>query len=719
MKHGARAALGTAALLLAAASCGQEDTPVWIDLARVEIGGAALRAEIGPGLRVEREQNDLWLVGEITRGAWLAGPQAGRFSAPLPVYHVGSPSAGGAVYRLRAGARDFGFESDPQRFGSEPGRFTTELTKLKLALESGEELPERSELWACLAFESTASGTRRIGGRRLSGSGVWVPAGHPRTLELEIPPGSRLRFGTAVEPLIAAREARAAPHTFRVRLDGAVIFEERVQVDAMLGEALAWHAVLLPSGGVRRARLEFEVEGPLALTSFLAPRIGPGDFGRYGARPFETASATGAKRDLVVFLADTFRADNLAAYGNSLGLTPAIDRFAAESRTFARAWSVSTHTLPAHSAMFSGVYPRQNGLAGFTNALPGAVVTLAELLAAHGYRCGLVSDGVIVSSSHGLDQGFESFDERKEVDTLARVRAFLGADDGRPIFLFVQSYRVHAPYAVEAATRARWQEVLRLDASFDEVFATPLIQAVVESAPAREAPPEDEPDQELVRRLFDLYRAKVSELDGLFARFRVELEARGLFEHATLLFTSDHGEAFFEHGRPFHTGRVYEEELRVPMLLHGPGIAPGRVQQPVSLIDFAPTLAELAGLARPAHWRGGSLLAPAEQRVLYAFQARDKDRPTMAVIDGTRKVIGYEDLEALRAGSLHAAFDLGADPGEQTSLHGREAWPAELLRAHRAALEEMLTPLVTPEWIDSTPDKRRELEAVGYGGDGR
>lgn len=719
MRRGPRAARGIAALLLALASCGGPDGPVWIDLARAEIGGAALLGQIAPGLRVEREQDDLWLVGEITRGAWLAGPEAGRFSVPLPVYHVGAPSAGGPVYRLRAGARDFGFESDPERFGSELGRFTTELTKLKLALAPGEELPERCELWACLAFEGTASLPRRIGGRRLSGCGVWVPAGHPRAFELEIPPGSRLRFGTAVEPLIGAREARVAPHTFRVRLDGAVIFEELVQVDAMLGETLAWHAVELPRGGVRRARLEFEVEGPLALSSFLAPRIGPSEFGRYGARPFETASATGEKRDLVVFLADTFRADNLATYGNSLGLTPEIDRFAAESRTFTRAWSVSTHTLPAHSAMFSGVYPHQNGLTDFYNALPGAVVTLAELLAAHGYRCGLVSDGVIVSRSHGLDQGFESFDERREVDTLARVRAFLAADDGRPIFLFVQSYRAHAPYAVEAATRARWKEVLRLDASFEEVFATPLVQAVVEVAPAREAPPEDEPGQELVRRLFDLYRAKVSELDGLFGGFRTELEQHGLFEHATLLFTSDHGEAFFEHGRPFHTGRVYEEELRVPMLLHAPGIAPGRDERPVSLIDFAPTLAALAGLARPAHWRGGSLLAPAEQRVLYAFQAREKDRPTLAVIDGTRKVIAYEDLDALRAGELHAAFDLEADPGEQTSLHGREAWPAELLRAHRAALEEMLTPRVTPELINSTPDKRRELEGLGYGGDGR
>ena len=257
--------------------------------------------------------------------------------------------------------------------------------------------------------------------------------------------------------------------------------------------------------------------------------------------------------------------------------------------------------------------------------------------------------------------------------------------------------------------------MLRLDAPFDEVIKAPVIDQIARGWPTVEAPPAEAADREAVRRLFDLYRAKTSELDALFARFRGELEPRGLFAHGVLIFTSDHGEAFFEHGRPFHAGRVYEEELRVPLILHGPGIAPGREERPVSLIDFAPTLAELAGLPRAAQWRGESLLAPPEQRVIYAFQSH-KERPTLAVIDGTRKLIGYESVEAVRKGELHAAYDLAADPEEQASLLEREPWPAELLRAQRATLEELLTPLVTPEILEATPDKLRELEAMGYAG---
>ncbi len=703
------AALG---VLLASAGCGGPPAPAWIDLARAEVTGAPPVGELGAGVRVEQEGADLWVVGALERAAWRAEAQAGRFSAPLPVFAVGAPAGGGAPYRLRAGQRDFPYEGEPERFGREPGSFTSELTRAVLALAPGEEPPKHCELWAVLAFEERDASGRRVGGRRLSGAGLWVPSGHPRSIALSIPPESRLRFGTAVEPIVAERGARTAPHTFRVRLDGATVFE-RVLAVGELGEAIEWHAIDLPRGGVKKARLDFEVEGPPALSSFLAPRLGPREFGTYAARP----PALGERRrDLIVFLADTFRADNLAAYGNTLGLTPEIDRFASESRTFTRAWSTSTHTLPAHSSMFSGVYPQQNGQVDYYNRLPGAVETLAERLAAHGYRCGLVSDGVIVSKSHGLEQGFESFDERKELDTLARVRTFLDGDDGRPLFLFVQSYHVHAPYDVQPATRTRWQDVLQLGHGFADLLAAPLVRAVEDHGPAHEAPPEDPAARATVRGLFDLYRAKVFELDGMFAAFRAELEARALFTRATLLFTSDHGEAFFEHGRPFHAGRVYEEELRVPLILHGPGIAAGRESRPVSLIDFAPTLADLAGLARPAHWRGRSLLAPEEGRVVYAFQSREKEQPTLAVIDGPRKVIGYEDLAAVRAGRLHAAFDLDADPAEQHSLLQREDWPAELLRAHLQALEEMLTPLVTSELLDSGADKRMEMQQLGYTG---
>jgi arylsulfatase A-like enzyme len=711
-RSGARggAPLVVCAVLLGA--CGGAPDPAWIDLAALEPSGAWAAGPLSEGLRSVEQDGTRWLVAAIGPAEWKAvGP--GRYWTGLPVLAVGHPVGEESPYRLVVEGQALTYEPDPARFGETTERFTTnaaQALRLELLRAPDAPAPSTAELWACLDFDRRVNGLARVRGRRLSGFGFFVPSGSPRALELALPPDARLTFATAVEPLLGRREGRTAPHTFRLRLDGVPLFEQQIEVGA-LGEALAWHALDLPRGGATRARLELEVEGPPALTTFLAPTIGPREVGSRGARPYP------ARPDLVVFLADTFRADNLEAYGSALALTPQIDRFAREARVFEQAWSVSTHTLPAHSSMFSGVYPHQNGQVDYDNPLPDAVETLAERLSASGYRCGLVSDGVMVSSAHGLDQGFALFDERREAGTLERVRSFLTADDGRPVFLFVQTYAAHTPYTVSEETRARLGSRLTLDQGFEELARSPLI-ATSELLPlGAEAPPRAPEAVELARRLHDLYRAGVADLDGLFGRARAELERQGLLPGGYLLFTSDHGESFFEHGRPFHTNWVYETELHVPLLFAGPGLEPGSEHRRVSLIDLAPTLAALAGLEPREHWRGRSLLAPPEERVLYAFQSRRVyPNSTFAILDGSRKVIGYENLADVRAGKLHAAFDLDQDPREESSVHARAEWPAELLTRHAAELEVLLTPLVEEGRVRRTPEHIEELRKLGYDG---
>jgi arylsulfatase A-like enzyme len=703
------------AVLFALGACGADKGPSWVELARLDAHGSPPLGVVPGGARVVSEGGAAWLVAPIAAPGWTPEGAPGRFVATMPVIAVGTPPGEEPHYRLVAGERRFLYVNERTRLAKEPGTFTTQAVeglRLELALAPGEAAPADAELWACLDVQRASDGLQRVRGRRLSGAGTWLPSGHPREFQLSIPPGSQLSFAFAREPLYGGRELRTAPQTLRVRLDGALLLEEVVVAD-ILGEALLRRTVELPRGGVARARLSFEVEGPLALSSILGAVVGPRVLGSYGARPYAAE-----RPDLVIFLADTFRADNLEAYGSSLGLTPSIDGFARSARIFARAWSTSTHTLPAHSSIFSGVFPHQNGVVDYFHPLPAAVETLAERLAASGYRCGLVSDGVMVSQSHGLAQGFEVADERVESGTLVRVRDFLAADDGRPVFLFVQTYAVHTPYRASPATLARLGDKLRLDRSYDEVMESELMRAAEGLVDVDETPPSSDEAREIASRLRDLYRAGVSELDGVFGGFRGELEQRGLLAHGHLFFTSDHGEAFFEHGRPFHANRVFEEELRVPLLVAGPGFAPGVEERSVSLIDLPPTLLCLAGLTPPAQWLGRSLLAPEERRVIYAFQSnRTMPGSTLAVIDGPRKLIAFDDLESVRAGSLHKAFDLERDPGELESVLPGEAWPAELLRAHQAVLEQLLTPLVTPENLRPDAELLEEMRGMGYTGE--
>jgi len=690
---------GAALLLSMAGACGGPPAPRWLDLAAVEAPGRLPLGALGPGLRLVEEEGTAWLVATLGEDAWRAdGP--GRFSAEMPVLAVGHPPGDAQPYRLLADGTELVFEPDAERLGREPGRFASSAPRalrLALALAEGAAAPRAAELWACVVFERREGGLTRLRGRRLSGSGFFVPSGAPRTLALELPPDARLTFATALEPLLGRREERTAPRTFRLRLDGAPVFEQRVE-PGPLGESLLWHTLELPRGGVKRARLELEVEGPLALSSFLAPVIGPRVTGQPGARPQAT------RPDLVVFLADTFRADNLAAYGSTLELTPEIDAFARTARVYAHAWSVSTHTLPAHSSIFSGVYPHQNGQIDYHNPLPEAVETLAERLGASGYRCGLLSDGVMVSATHGLDQGFALFDERKEAGTAERVRAFLAADDGRPTFLFLHTYRVHEPYRLGDEEDPRANRAVLARAA--EVAGTSEPEADVGRAILMPFMPE----------LRAQYEEGVRDLDRKLGAFLAELEAARYFERGHLLLTSDHGEALGENHDFGHGNHLWEVKLRVPLVLRGPGQAAGTVPFTATLLDVAPTLAELAGIAPDARWVGRSLTTLAEERPAFAWQLGAKSRQ-VALLAGTRKLITTPDAEALRAGTCAEAFDLGADPGEATNLAHELAWPAELLRQHA---EEILAAQLGPKAssVHLSPERVQELQDLGYGGDG-
>ncbi len=713
--------LAVLALALLAGCGGTDGGPRWIALDRLAqvspIGEHEFALEgTGRRARLVREGEDRWLETTLEAADWTPASESGTFQALLAVLAIGQPRSG-SPYRLETPAGSSTYEPDLQRFlqGSVAGAgtFTTNLVALIVRLGPGAGPPEHSRLMACANYEGSAAlpagderaaGARlRIQGRRMSGHGFWTPAGEARAIATELPAGSRLRFATVVEAAQGHRDAREAPHTFRVRLDGATIFEHR-QEGSILGESCARHDVELPRGGGRRMRLSFECDGPFAYASFLSPGIGPREVGAPGQRPGELE-----RPDLFVFLADTFRADNLSAYGGEHGLAPNLDGFAEAGRTFLNAWSTSTHTLPAHSSMFSGVYPHQNGQVDYWNPLPGAVQTVAEILTDRGYRCGAITDGLMVSRSHGLDQGFEWFDERREEPLLARVRPFLEADDGRPVFLFVQTYAVHTPYAPSASTRERLGARLHLERSYEEVYRE--LEALGNRPGPIPAPPE------LIGRLRDLYLAAVFDLDQLFAGLRSELDSRGWLASGYLIFTSDHGEAFFEHGRPFHANKVFEEELRVPLVIQGPGVERGRESRPASLVDLAPTLVELAGIAPREDWEGRSLLAGGPERALFAFQSRRVDpESTLAVIEGRRKLIGFDDLEAVRAGKLFAAFDLESDPLERSNLLGSETWPLERMQAYRSRLERLLTPLVASERLKPTGQELLELQHMGYGG---
>ncbi len=578
-------------------------------------------------------------------------------------------------------------------------------------LEEGEEPEDGWELATFVERERVEGRTLRVRGRRFSGEGLVLLPGERSACRLELAPESALSFRLAVEPLWSGVGPALEPVRVRVELDGELVGERELAVGPEGAQAFVRFA--LPPAARADAELAIALSGPLVWSAVLAPVLGPAAIGTYGQRPW------GAGRpDLVWFLADTFRADNLSLYRGPGDTDPRAEAEHLEALfrgglRFRNSWSTSTSTLPSHAALFAGIYPRQAGIAGHARGLAQSLDTIAEHLARFGYRTVAITDSVVLSNQFDLDQGFGFFDERNGnvADTVERARRTLADDDGRPLFLYVQTYATHLPYTISSATRARHGAQLGLpEADFPTLWS-----AFQELEPQTR----DARLPAFLRNMRAYYQAAVLELDGAFAEFRAELEARDLLECGALLFTSDHGESFHEHRQMFHGGVVYEEQVRVPFGLFGRGLPTRVVNHPVSSIDVPPTLAALAGVPPAQGWVGRSVLELRRTRPVYLFQAAAPAAgSSWAVVEnGTHKALLNEPTPTRSdAPFFLGAFDLASDPDEALDQQS-EAWARRLYERGRRAYPPLVVPRIQLRAAALSARKQAELEAMGYAGE--
>jgi arylsulfatase A-like enzyme len=256
---------------------------------------------------------------------------------------------------------------------------------------------------------------------------------------------------------------------------------------------------------------------------------------------------------------------------------------------------------------------------------------------------------------------------------LHRAGKILERRGERPLFLFLHFYDVHTDFVVPPEYRER----------FVRPYDGPMDGSTSQLASIRER--EAELDEADVRHLFDLYDAEIRQLDDLLAGFLDELDRGGLLENTLVAVVSDHGEEFMEHGSVLHGRTYYQEVLRVPWILAGPGVPRGqRVELPVHLVDVMPTLLELAAVPPPAGQDAldGVSLAPLlaggpapDDRLLFAEADHHNAEPDIRRLVRTPRYKLVYDRLVERA----ELFDLESDPAELRDLLDEEPELAELL----------------------------------------
>ena len=680
-------------LFVLVAACSPRE-PRWVQLAQGYRPAPLLplvqrwqsEAGLEPATLVER-LNGLEVRMPLAPAAWRRVDER-TWRAPLP----GGAFAHGLPGFLRLSSPAGDFRLAPEDAPPPPGSFRLEAGELVLTLPSGREPPELVLEQRMEQGRATEEGQwqLRLGSDYASGIPVW--AGQASTLRFDLPPASRLTFRAQLLSRAPAGELH-----LRLALDGEELFTARAPAsDFVAGREFACE---LPRKGRAGTQLEITFTGPPGCLALVNPCLAPVEIGSYAARPWPRTQP-----DIVVPLADTFRADNLALYGGDPSWTPNLARFAQDALVCTDARSNAAWTLPSISSLLSGYAPGQHTANDVGFLLPDRLVTLAERLARAGYRTGAITDAAFFAPHFGLDQGFELFQtngsDTWDLDwTVARAREFLAQDDGRPLFLVVHSYRAHMPFRVgpdedRSAYDALHAEGYTLLEKKDELSKEAWRALLDEAGP----------------RFAALYREGVKDLDRGFGLVLDELERRGILEQGVVLFTSDHGEALGENDDFYHGGELWDAKLRIPLVLRAPGVAARRLEHSVTLLDVTPTLCALAGLPADPLWLGSDLRTLASARPALAFRLQKETQ--LALVEGAKKLLA-RDLEALENGLFDTAFDLAQDPREETPLDG-PAWAAELARRNARLVRQARSEVVEPAPALLQPEIEKGLKDIGY-----
>ncbi len=432
-------------------------------------------------------------------------------------------------------------------------------------------------------------------------------------------------------------------------------------------------------------------------------------------RPDEPTPAPGSPPPIVVVVFDALRADHLGAYGYAKRPTsPAFDALARESYVFERVRTAAPYTLASVATLLTGRPPDEHTLIGFDRALPTSIPTLPRMLAPSGYRS-------LVASRSGILSGFgieDAFDQRfVDPKLTGDLRAFRRrwkasvtelAAGKSPWFAYLHFFPPHAPY--------------RPPRAFVVPFAVPDVPGVSGAVTYLESLDRGEAhlDPAGLDALTARYDANVRYADHELADLLDFLRPLGVLDRAWVVVTADHGEAFGEHGRFEHNSTVYDEMLRVPLVVRPPGglREPVRIAEGVGLIDLAPTVLRWARVlaaenlaGRPLPLAGGLEDHRERARPVTSRSASPPER--FAITDGHWKYV--RALAAADAAS-EELYDLDADPGERTDLAAGQ--PARLGVLRAAAQRELeLERSRAPEPRFTTamqPDVAEALRALGY-----
>jgi arylsulfatase A-like enzyme/tetratricopeptide (TPR) repeat protein len=392
---------------------------------------------------------------------------------------------------------------------------------------------------------------------------------------------------------------------------------------------------------------------------------------------------------ILLITLDTTRADHLGCYGYKPARTPHLDGLAREGIRFARAYCPAPLTLPSHASIMTGLYPVTHGVRNNGHDLPSGIRTLAEILKGRGYSTAAFVSAFSVDSRFGIDRGFDVYDdtfrsdspfktqnaERRAEETFAGFSRWLEANGKDRFFGWVHYYDPHLPYDPPSPYKEE----------FDD----------------------------------DPYDGEIAYMDRYVGAVLERLKELGILERTIIVVAGDHGEGLGDKVETGHGIFLYEETIRVPLILYNPAVFPRSqvIESQVRLIDVAPTILEIVGLKNEAAGMTGQSL------VAWLKGKSRKDLDSLVETFYPRENFGWSELIGLVSGRWKyiqsprpELYDVMNDPGEREDLVASSAGKAGELKKmlEQELLGSSAGDSPAGERPGVRPEDQERLRSLGY-----
>ena len=315
----------------------------------------------------------------------------------------------------------------------------------------------------------------------------------------------------------------------------------------------------------------------------------------------------GRRNPVFLIMADTLRADHLAVYGHQGKVSRNITVFSEDCVVFDRCFSTTTWTLPSHISLFTARNITNHGVYSKHLRLSGDIPVLTELLAEERYSMSF-NEGTFVNYKYGFYRGFDRYTSRRwragnfsrrMFENTIRIMKMKGFNN---LFNFLHTYQVHSPFRLhQGLPFSDSPEAAELTTGFS--FPYKLAEH------DRQFTYRPRSDRQR-RGIITAYNSELEFFDHWFGYFISALKEMGMYENSMIIFMSDHGEEFFEHGAWGHGNNLYNETLRIPLLMKFPGNehAGKRITQNCSILDVLPTVLDRLSIPVGFNIDGTSLL---------------------------------------------------------------------------------------------------------------